>query len=130
MTKMIRAEITIETGRLVRYFTNTYMSRGDGKRHYRVTVGPTVANCYGYPAYTAGLVWYEDRAGFVHWEVIAAGDKVLPANKATTSDVARRLGLPKLEAYMERNCRWSKEAVAAAKAAAFEELDAHFNGDN
>ena len=128
MTKMIRAEITIETGRLVRDFTDTYRSRCDGKRHFRVKVGPTVANCYGYPAYTAGLVWYEDRAGFVHWEVISAGDKVLPANKATCSGVARRLGLPKLGAYMARNCRWGSAAVTAAKAAAFDELEAHFNG--
>ena len=128
MTRMTKADITIETGSLVRDFTDTYRSRGDGKRHLRVMVGDSVANCYGYPAYTAGLVWYEDRAGFVHWEVIAAVDRILPANKATCSGVARHLGLPKLGAYLARNCRWGSEAVAAALVAAFEELEAHFNG--
>lgn len=127
--KMTRAKITIETGSLVRDFTDTYESQGDGKHHFRVIVGPTVANRYGYPAYTAGLVWYEDRSGFVHWEVIAAGDKVLPANKATCSGVARHLGLPKLGTYLARNHRWGSKAVAAARAAAFDELEAHFNGE-
>ena len=129
MTKMTKAVITIETGQLVRDFTDTYESQGDGKRHLRVKVWPTVANCYRYPAYTAGIVWYEDRSGFVHWEVISASDKILPANKATCSGVARRLGLPKLGTYLARNCRWGSEAVAAALAAAFEELEAHFNGE-
>lgn len=129
MTKMTKAEVTIETGRQVRDFTDTYESQGDGERHFRVVVGPTVANCYRYPAYTAGLVWYEDRSGFVHWEVIAAGDKALPANKATCSGVARRLGHPKLGAYLARNRRWGSEAVAAALAAALDELEAHFNGE-
>ena len=126
--KMTKAVITIETGQLVRDFTDTYKSQNDGERHFRVVVGPTVANCYRYPAYTAGLVWYEDRSGFVHWEVIAAGDRMLPANKATCSGAARRLMLPKLGAYLARNRRWGSEAVAAALAAAFEELEAHFNG--
>jgi hypothetical protein len=129
MTRMTKADITIETGRLVRDFTDTYRSRGDGKRHLRVKVGPTVANCYRYPAYTAGIVWYEDRAGFVHCGVIAAGDKILPANKATCSGVARRLGLPKLGAYLARNCRWGSVSVAAALVAALDELDEHFNGE-
>ena len=129
MTRMIKAEMTIETGRLVRDFTDTYESQNDGKRHLRVMVGDSVANCYGYPAYTAGLVWYEDRAGFVHWEVITAGDRMLPANKATCSGVARHLGLPKLGAYLARNRRWGSEAVAAALVAALDELDEHFNGE-
>ncbi len=129
MTKMTKAVVTIETGQLVRDFTDTYESQGDGKQHLRVKVGPTVANCYGYRAYTAGIVWYEDRSGFVHWEVIAAGDKILPANKATCSGVARCLGLPKLGTYLARNCRWGSKAVAAALDAAFEELETHFNGE-
>ena len=129
MTRMTKAVITIETGRLVRDFTDTYRSRGDGKRHFRVKVGPPVANCYRYPAYTAGIVWYEDRAGFVHCGVIAAGDKVLPANKVTCSGVARKLGFPMLGKYLARNYRWGSGAVNTAKRAAFAELDEHFNGE-
>lgn len=125
--KMTKTVYTITTGPLKRDFTASYEPLGDGKRHYRVMVGPSVANCYGYPAYTAGCLWYEDRDGRVKHAVISAGSKKLPANKVTLSGVARKLGFPMVARYLARNNRWGSVAVEAARKAAFDELDEHFN---
>lgn len=125
--KMIKTMCTITTGDLKRDFTRSYESYNDGKQHFRVAVGPSVASCYGYPAHTAGVLWYEDQDGFVKYTGFSAGSKKLPANKVTCSGVARKLGLPQVARYLARNNRWGRKAVEAARKAAFDELDAYFN---
>lgn len=124
--KMIKTICTISTGDLVRDFTSTYESFNDGERHFQIWVGNPVANCYGYPAYTAGFIWYENRDGFVKYAGCSAGSKMLPANKVTRSGVARKLGFPMLARYLARNYRWGRETVDAARKAAFDELDEYF----
>jgi hypothetical protein len=127
--KMTKTVCSVTTGALKRDITSSYESHNDGKRHFKVVAGPSVANCYGYPAYTAGVLWYEDQDGRVKHAVISAGSKELPANKVTCSGVARKLGFPLVARYLARNDRWGSVAVEAARKAAFDELAAHFNGE-
>jgi hypothetical protein len=126
--KMTKTVCTVSTGALKRDITSSYESHNDGKRHFRVVFGPSVANCYGYPAYTAGCLWYEDQDGCVWYAVISAGSKMLPANKVTCSVVARKLGLPVVARYLARNYRGGDDAIKAARKAAFDELDAYYKG--
>ncbi len=126
--KMIKTRCTISTGDLVRDFTCTYESFNDGKQHFKVIVGDSVPNCYDYPAWTAGFIWYENKDGFVKYTGCSAGSKMLPANKVTHSGVARRLGFLMLARYLARNYRWSSGMVEKAKNAAFDELDEYFKG--
>lgn len=112
----------ISTGNLKRDGTYSYESQNDGKMHFSVEHGGGVANCYGYPAWTSGIIFFEDKNGNVFADWISCRGKGLPANKVTVSGVARHLGLPILSKYLGRNSRWGNKAKMKCRNKAFSEL--------